>query len=101
MAHGLHVNHADLQRLSIDDLLCWKMEILVEAYIDKHEYSSVDEVFFDELFPEDNPDDFETIFDAIVERQREFGAVDYDAAMDEANAEYFQRTGIDRREGAQ
>lgn len=72
------------------------MAEVILAHFAEAEEGDLKDIAYEDIFTEDNPDDFETIFDNIVDRMREEGDVDYEAAYDEANAVYFERTGIDR-----
>jgi len=74
----------------------WKMEELVEVAASELEIEIKDLQYFD-VFPEDDPNDFETILDDIVERMRKRdGDVDWETAYHEASLVYTKRTGIER-----
>lgn len=72
------------------------MRLLLEAAIEDSEDLDLDTLAYEHVFQEEDETDFDTIFDRIIDRMRETGDVDYEAAYDEANVTYFELTGIDR-----
>lgn len=95
-AHGLPLLGDNLSALSADDLVDWKMEELIETAAVELEIELEELQYFD-VFPEEDPDDFETILDGIVEQMRKRDDdVDWESAYHEANVIYTQRTGIVR-----
>lgn len=86
----------NLSALGVHDLMGWKMEEIIEAYQAESE-GELEDLQYHDVFPEENPDDFETILDAVVEGMKQRGDdVDWELAIQEANYIYTERTGIVR-----
>lgn len=84
-----------LLELSCADLELEWMEDHVEDRVAEIDEMTIEKVTYLDLWPEEDPDDYETILDRIIERMGEDR--DLEDAIEEANEEYLRRTGIDRR----
>ena len=72
------------------------MTQLIESHQAIHDDVLLTDLKYEDLFTEEDENDFDTIFDTITDRMSESGDVDYEEALKEANAVYLERTGIDR-----
>lgn len=73
------------------------MEDYIEARQGDMEDPKIEKISYEDLFPEENPDDFETILDHILEQQEDY---DLETAVEEAEIEFTRRTGK-KRSGSQ
>lgn len=96
--HNLYPGHPAIDKLSKADLLDWEMELIVEQAAEEFE-GSFASLEFKHVFKEEDPNDFDTIFDELLEAAK-LGAentaeIDLNTVFDEAKALYFERTGIE------